>query len=350
LERALLKQDLNKDIMSQHSGANSRYRAGQSGFTLIEAAIAFVIISVLLAGILQGVFAAREHMRIQTTHSRMDVIMDALSAYAARNYRVPCPADPAVLTGAERNYVAADGIGSCIANAAEAEGIVPFDALGLSPEEVRDGWGNYITYRASPDLTADPFEESITVHARCRTPEWIEGERGKEPLKARFCCSGGNVGAEVQICMDDSAPCTVTVPPLPRDPVSGNRYAATDASGDPVATDILADPEDNSDPASFGVSNPFYPPQFYALNTTYPAYALISHGPNGAGAFIVPGGNRMPGGAGAREATNALATSNVKYALPRNDSGGANQFDDIVRWETQDMMLARLGRDSCATP
>ena len=85
-----------------------------------------------------------------------------------------------------------------------------------------------------------------------------------------------------------------------------------------------------------------------------PVYAVISHGKTGFGAFLDGGGRTVA--QGASEAVNAtlnngsVVNDQVIYDL-RHDSSNDNTFyDDIVHWQTQSNLMARLRRDSCALP
>jgi prepilin-type N-terminal cleavage/methylation domain-containing protein len=74
-----------------------------------------------------------------------------------------------------------------------------------------------------------------------------------------------------------------------------------------------------------------------------PIYVLISHGKDGEGAYN-RGGTRKANVGGKAQSTNAAATNNISATdtyvdAPINDGNvTANYFDDIVRWQTDDMM------------
>ncbi|GJL85985.1 MAG: hypothetical protein DHS20C02_17600 [Micavibrio sp.] len=344
----------------------------QAGFTLVEIAIVMVIVGLLLVAAASVFNTVDKKTRRSTTIQRMEVIMDAMSAFALRNYRIPCPADPRRITGGGEPFGSEGGsnatgtsIGGC-AGAGRADGLVPFFTLQLGEDDVRDGWGNYITYKVNPDFTEDPEEEGTDVHASCRTTEWIEAGRNKNAEKARFCCNGENRGAEIVICQNPLAlnvgtcntAATGRISLFDRDGANG-LYVDGPRDPSPGGVDIQVNSSDAT-PAPFGTNNPYYQPNIYdptQTNIETIAYALISHGPNEVGAFVNSGvriGGVGVGGVptigGTHEILNANNTQLGVWALERNDANNATYFDDIVRFSTQGMILARLGKDSCAVP
>lgn len=319
-----------------------------AGFTIPELVIVLLIMGFVAVSALSVFLKTRDSIRIRTTEKRMEVVQDALAAFASRNYRIPCPANPAATGpepfGTERGSGANGAAIPAACAGINREGIVPFSTLGLTAEEVRDGWDRYITYQVSEAYTADPEDfvnlvlnavpsgnPPVPVHARCRNTDWIEAGRNIAPQKAVFCCTGANLGTDTQICLDNNIACNNPAWPLPRDP-NGANYA---------------------DANTFDVTMPIPLTRAY-LNNNYVAiaYALISHGENGAGAFMVDGtANRFfPGQGGTLEQQNYNNTQQNVWALERAEGTAATYFDDIVRWETQAQMLGRLRRESCLSP
>jgi len=358
------------------------------GYTLIEIVFVLVITGSILAAMTSAFFTWQSSIKRSETRNNLSIIADAMSAYASRNYRVPCPADPSDAGAEPFGYeigsgANGDALGVCNnAGAEQPEGIVPFAVLGLNSDVIRDGWGNYITYQVDTAFTQDPEDPTgvIQVHARCRTLDWVEGAvmlsngpddwldggRNIAPLKARFCCM-----------QQGAVPITVYTTPAPdltnpsviyrADPLT---WYATISNAVPNLVDpndnhtnengiIAGDPED---PVTLiAGAQTFYDDLIYGGgrvvggNTIYghtdmPVYALISHGENEAGAFVGNGTlNRLPGG-GADEQQNANAAQQNIRDLPQNTSAGATYFDDIILWQTQSDILKRLGRNSCMAP
>src|SRR5690606_20571439 len=96
--------------------------------------------------------------------------------------------------GAPANSGAAgtDYSNNCGTLVTEYNGIVPFRALGLVEDDVRDAYGNLITYQVTPELAGmDPSGYVGQAHEYCRTPIWIVGGVNSNPEKAAFCCVPG---------------------------------------------------------------------------------------------------------------------------------------------------------------
>ena len=143
-------------------------RHGRRGFTLLEISIVIAIIAVIVAmapPVLNSIDSAR---RVQT-RKKLDVIEDALMAYRIAWNRLPCPADPSLLTTNANYGVEAANPGSCIGGTPAAkftnttgtktalevvEGGVPFKALGLPAEFMYDGWGRKFAYAVNTTVTA----------------------------------------------------------------------------------------------------------------------------------------------------------------------------------------------------
>ena len=313
--------------------ASSGARYSERGFTLIEMAVFLVIAGVMLAGAIQMIAPYAEQARLKATKANMERVIDVLAGYAHRNNRLPCPGEPdqgvsSQPFGAERDSGAnGDQMGSCSTGA--AEGIVPFLTLGLTEAEVRDGWGNFLTYRISPVFTLDPGEATRNAHARCRTENvWVllgdpldpADDQNWNPPKARFCCPATSAySSSTDIVIEDAAGDPFW--PLQR---SGGGYAPVNSAVSSTAFDLKSD------------------------NVTAPAVILVSHGPNGYGAFIASGG-RTTGQHGTDEDENADGDRSF-ITRDRSTSNNASHFDDLLVWRTQDQLYAETGEGSCAFP
>ena len=128
---------------------STRFRNGGSaraatGFTLIELAVAIVIIALLLGSILVPLTTQVEQRKISDTRKALEEIREALIGFAIINGRLPCP-------DTDTNP-AAGGYGleeaSCSTNPA-AEGYLPWKTLGVAP---MDAWGIKRTVAASPRI------------------------------------------------------------------------------------------------------------------------------------------------------------------------------------------------------
>lgn len=122
------------------------------GFTLVEMAIALVIIALLLVFFMGATPALLNSQKISLSESRLLAVETALTQYAMQNKRLPCPADgtnpsDAANAGTE---IARDANGDCTT---QTSGVVPWAALGLTAANIEDGWGTRLTYRVALGLT-----------------------------------------------------------------------------------------------------------------------------------------------------------------------------------------------------
>jgi prepilin-type N-terminal cleavage/methylation domain-containing protein len=126
-------------------------RRHQKGFSLLEIAVALGIVGILTAGALRLFTTYAEREQETSTARTIAQVEDALVLHAARTGRLPCPADStpkADEAGREQSL----GGGRC-ASGADMEG-VPWRTLGIARDKIFDGWGNRITYAVDPSLTA----------------------------------------------------------------------------------------------------------------------------------------------------------------------------------------------------
>lgn len=122
-----------RQIVSSRPPGNHR-----AGFTLIEMAVALVIVALLLGSLLVPLQNQVEQRKTSETQRTLDLALEALIGFAAANSRLPCPADPNGNSGVE---VPAGG-GNCTF---AYNGLFPAATLGLSPTDAQgylvDAWG-----------------------------------------------------------------------------------------------------------------------------------------------------------------------------------------------------------------
>ncbi|GJL85986.1 MAG: hypothetical protein DHS20C02_17610 [Micavibrio sp.] len=338
-----------------------RYRRQHSkereeGFTIVEIAIVSVILGLMFsAGLL--IITNMLSQKFETvTFKRMEVVADAISIYAQRHMRIPCPADNADVVntagfGLEVNFTVAAGIGECLTTATDREGIVPYATLGIPQDYARDAWGNFFTYRVSPVATVDPTTANLgtrQIGLWCLTePVW---EDSAVPVhrnipKAHFCCGARTPAGPNGVSWDQDV---VLMGPHGELPVPSRQ------SGPPALPG-----GDNNDYKNQNAPPPTRAELTDRFTPIYPAYVLVSHGANRAGAFL-GGGNTIPGPfLSAAEAENAdrdiqfSVTDNLSPGLP-SASGGTDLFvdtiDDVVFWQSQAQVMSRVGETSCARP
>lgn len=319
-------------VTSQHSSPAAARERGSA--LILVAAIALFVGFLLTLGI--GSFSTQDMQdRIDLTAKKQKFLISELAAYAQRENRIPCPADPSV-NPATAAYGFARGAnwtanpldaGACGAAGGSAEGIVPFRTLGLSAYDALDSWGRLMTYRVSPVLTnpalgTTPADANIFM--RCRRYPWFDdgisvysnpyvNTTNVYPDKALFCCSPSNnsnpITSDLKIFSSSAA-----AGPINNIGRSINADYATMNTISPGGFDPI--------PTADGTQEVF-------------AFAIISHGGNGVGAFIAGSTTRLTGSAGTDEQVNFGTDVTRAVDHPIILAPGPNYFDDMVVWRTQ---------------
>ncbi|GJL85987.1 MAG: hypothetical protein DHS20C02_17620 [Micavibrio sp.] len=313
----------------------SNRKNNEAGFTLIDAAIGILLIGIILAAFLrfEKFFAERESFI--ETDTKIATITDALSTFAQMRWRLPCPANPDknpnIALGTERP--------TCTV-AAQTHGIIPYRTLGLPEQFAKDNYGNFFTYIVSPVYT----RQNTLLNA-----------------------AGDKVHRRLAHNIVDNAANPDVVGFLPKAQFCGgldNLAETTDIDAELEGSDIYAEVRDDT-PANFidqpynfdGSPDPNYfrqMPVGTRIDTF--AVAIVSHGPNGTGAYIggdTPGTNaQVPGFGVGGPAEGQTATIDTLVAMEREirRAGGANEYDDFVTVLTQDQVMAAAGGGSCEHP
>ena len=215
----------------------------ERGFTLAEIAIAFFVLALLLAVLLPASQTALSNSRRSATTQKLATIETALINFVMVNKRLPCPSDGTSITGSEG---ARDGSGDCTT---QANGVVPWLAIGLSLQDVLDAWNNQITYRVGYGLTRS---ESMNM-SYC------------DPAGTGYTTTGATpLGPNVNLGLCNSVTCTGTFTAANcTSPQNFLKYKGLDVQSMPSAPSKIMD---------------------YS-NYTSAAFILISHGDNQYGAI-----------------------------------------------------------------
>ncbi|MGA8006880.1 MAG: type II secretion system protein [Burkholderiales bacterium] len=123
-------------------------RRSQHGFSLVELAIVFAIVALLIGGAMMTLSAQVEQRNGSETQRRLNAAVDAVIAFAVVNGRLPCPA-VAGTTGDEAFTGA-----NCTT---WYGGFLPAKTIGFQPTDTSgyavDTWGNRIRYVVSQSVT-----------------------------------------------------------------------------------------------------------------------------------------------------------------------------------------------------
>ena len=118
-----------------------------SGFTLVEVAIAIVIVGFLIGGAIVSLTTQLEIRNRSETAKTLERARDALLGFAAVEGRLPCPASGTGATAQERSRESPTS-GACTNN---FDGYLPASTLGIGPVDSEtglliDAWGRPIRY------------------------------------------------------------------------------------------------------------------------------------------------------------------------------------------------------------
>lgn len=345
----------------------------QRGFTLTEMAIVIAIAGVFLIMAIGFAEPLINSAHTMATQEKMNKISSALAYYAVRNDRLPCAAAPnKAAANPPFGYEQGSGAtGAAIPNgcaAAAQVGIIPFATLGLTADTAVDGWGNPFTYAVSPVFTQDPTVTTLNVHPSCRTPNWFYtdgpdpaadavGIKPRSPRKARFCCPAENVfGVGTDLTVLDVNGTNVVSPTRTATDCPSSSGSVPNGTCKNISSTCVAagappfdccDGYNTADKPFSLYPNAGVPP----MDTpTAVSYVLVSHGPNGLGAYILnTGGKVSTAGATAEEIDNSNTTPPLTlHVISSTDTGPAG-YDDITLWRTQSSLFSDAGQ-SCATP
>ena len=276
----------------------------ENGFTLIDVAVALLVIGILAAPLVQQYRIWLLTSKQQLTAGRAQNARDAIEQYYFVNNRYPCPADPRLgPSDADFGMELRDfgGTGQCdtsatalgpftVTSALDADGVggndpvymgmLPFKSLSLSPHEALDSWNNKLTYAVSGLLTNE----------------------------ATFAGIFGGITIREDFVM--------------RHPT------VLDATADPAADNVCTD-------TSLLVPGAVPPAQVYGpVNNVH--YVIFSHGKNGNGAYY-NANNAAPARACDMAAADAENCNNITnneatflYDTCQSSSASdANNYDDI---------------------
>lgn len=119
------------------------------GFTMVELAVALLVIALLLGMMVVPLNTQIDQHRINETQKHANLIVEAILGFAVTTGRLPCPA---IATTA--NTTAGAGLEDRTAGACTSpEGVVPWATLGV---QETDAWGRRFTYRVTAAFADDP--------------------------------------------------------------------------------------------------------------------------------------------------------------------------------------------------
>jgi type II secretory pathway pseudopilin PulG len=121
------------------------------GFSLVELAVAFTIIVLLLAGAMIPLSTQMELRAIADTQRSMESIREAIIGFAQANGRLPCPAAGGIAAGGAGAGTEQFNAGTGVCN--PVFGVIPWATLGVAET---DFWGRRFSYGVSPIFVDAP--------------------------------------------------------------------------------------------------------------------------------------------------------------------------------------------------
>jgi type II secretory pathway pseudopilin PulG len=154
-------------------------RSAAAGFTLVELAVVFTIVALLLATAMYTLSAQFEQRNFEDTRRRLEQARELLLTFAVVNGRLPCPARsaataaPVTVAGDEVVTTATGCIGDAVTdyyggvNGAVTLGLLPARTIGYQQVDASgfavDVWGNRLRY-AVANLIVNCSGSSTTPH------------------------------------------------------------------------------------------------------------------------------------------------------------------------------------------
>lgn len=167
------------------------------GFTLVELAVALLVLAILLSGLAVPLATQVQLRRHEETRRLLEDAREALLGFASANGRLPCPASA---TSRGEEHFAPGGSAADGRCAHFHDGFLPGAALGLAPldEEgfVRDAWGSPRNRLRYAVFGADPVNgvEQAFTRANGLQAATLAG-LGEAPRFLLLCATGAGVGA-----------------------------------------------------------------------------------------------------------------------------------------------------------
>jgi hypothetical protein len=269
--------------------------------------ISFIVLGILISK--TGDFVAASGKRFSITSEAQSKIQAAFVSFVGTYQRLPCPADP---TGGV-NPGWPDGVTPLALPASPtcvfSYGVVPWNALGLSQEQVTDEWGRMISYRVydgAVGLTQDTGASAVNCDtdnynaaAKFTTAEVV-------PTSAGLCSTAGNTHDTLR-----SKFITYTGAPPYNKGLNANVFGA-------------------------GVSNI--------------AFVLISHGASGLGGYLPTGARMSMPDADAGDRPNTQTSPGAFVSMAASASGIApgktDHFDDVVTYLSIADLLKLANQDA----
>lgn len=132
------------------------------GFTLVEMAVVLIIVGFLLGGLLVSLSAQLDIRNYNETKQKIALIKEALVGFALANGRLPCPADPTVVSGTVGAGTQKFDVAGTSCNS--PTGVVPWVDLGILET---DAWGRRFTYQVTNSFSDAVILNTVSPPVSC---------------------------------------------------------------------------------------------------------------------------------------------------------------------------------------
>ncbi len=332
-------------------------RKSLRGFSLLELSIVLAIISLLAgAGLTMAINALKSADRI-TTQERLTTIKLAIDSYAKTYGYLPCPFDRSLTpsstsfgvenrTAGSTNCGATNGT-SYINSFPLIVGGVPVRTLGLPDSYASDAWGNKFTYSTGDFLKNDSTSYATRIGQMSlkygpNASNYFVNTRRLSPAPTY---TNGNSGGNANITLNNSVTAG-TVVHIIGTVYKGSYFARTTGLTTRLCTNAALTtylPYDAGDAGGTA--------EWISAGDDV-AYTVVSHGPDGRGAFplrgtAVPTGklcntsataNSSPAPCTSSATTTCIDIENCDNDITFSDSAyndsdiAAEYFDDFIVW------------------
>jgi hypothetical protein len=272
-------------------------RQRQGGFMMMVVIVVIMMIALTALVSMTGDLVAGAGRRFSATNDTLSRIQKAVVGFAATYQRLPCPAAPTGATNPgwpdDVSPLALPASSTC----AFPNGVVPWNALGLSQEQATDEWGRLISYRVydgAVGLTQDGGASAINCDTDNLTTPRVE------PTAAGLCNTVNN-------------------------------------KHDTLRSDFITYTSFGTTPSfDKGLNVHDFGPTPAVANVPNVAFVLISHGPSGAGGYLPNGIQMTMPAADARDFANTRAAPAFFISQGASSAdiaaGTTGHYDDVVSY------------------
>lgn len=268
-------------------------KSNRHGFSILELVIVLGIIALIAgAGLTMATGAIKAADRV-STQERLNTIKLALDSFAKTYGYLPCPANRAIVPTNTSFGIESRSGTACVAIATGVittsgiwYGAVPVRTLGLPDNYAGDAWGGKLTYAVSANLAVDPSNYSTAASPFVlvrygSTSGPILGNARNLISGGTASSNAGNVRVTFGSTTDASTGRGITT--ADRAYISSPTYKGSFMPNAVTGTtvDFTSIPFTNADAGAISIS--------WLTHNGGSAYAVVSHGADGRGAFPLNG-------------------------------------------------------------